>query len=147
MSLFDGSSLHWITLPLGTTFSSLQMAMSMGLNTVILSGVPGAASRSDWKSLIGPSASLQTNCNEYGINVGPLQYAGNYWNDLTVHTRLGFMGNQGEDNCETPDSVIGFGNRYSRYGISLSVGNYADGYDLPDNGAINMPLFGYILGA
>ena len=53
--------------------------------------------RSQWESLISGS-SLQEHCNKEGFNIHVKQ----------INLRLGLIGNN-EDNCNTPDSVIGFG--------------------------------------
>ena len=56
--------------------------------------------RDTWKTLIGPQASLQHNCNIERFNArGSKGYS---------RARNGFLGNNGKD-CVTPDSRIGFG--------------------------------------
>ena len=89
-------------------------------------------SRETWKSLIGPEASLQPNCNKEGFNVKPS-------GGSSYRTRIGILGNN-EDNCGNCDSVIGFGN-------SGKLGNYC-GNLAPfkaDNGDKNIAGIGYVL--
>ena len=88
--------------------------------------------RDTWKSLIGPEASLQPNCNKEGFNVKPS--GGSYY-----RTRIGILGNN-EDDCGNCDSVIGFGN-------SVKLGNYCGNLApfLADNGNKNIIGIGYVL--
>ena len=62
---------------------------------------PTSLGRDTWKSLIGPQASLQMNCNKEGFNVqsGDVRHA---------KARTGFLANN-ENDCHTCDSKIGFG--------------------------------------
>lgn len=56
--------------------------------------------RDTWKTLIGPQASLQHNCNIGKFNASDSKgYS---------RARNGFLGKNGKD-CVTPDSRIGFG--------------------------------------
>ena len=89
--------------------------------------------RNKWKSLIGPQASLQTNCNKEGFNV--------------VHTssqskaRIGIIANN-ENDCLTCDSRIGYGT--GGYPDDLNTcGNEAK--HGPDNGDKQIKAMGYIL--
>ena len=91
-------------------------------------------SREKWKSLIGPDASLQLNCNTQGFNaVG-----------TSLHhskARIGIIANQ-ENDCDTCDSRIGFGTGgYPE--DSNTCGNEAS--HEPDNGDKHIKAFGYIL--
>jgi hypothetical protein len=66
MSAIDAPSnaVRWVTVELQSQFPSLQAALSTsGRNTGFFAGV----GRSTWKSLIGPAASLQPNCNRYAL--------------------------------------------------------------------------------
>ena len=87
--------------------------------------------RNTWKSLIGPQASLQFNCNKEGFNaVG----------DSPSHSkaRIGIIANQQND-CGSCDSRIGFGT-----GDDLNTcGNEAT--HSPDNGNKHIEAMGYIL--
>eukprot|EP00112_Aurelia_sp_Birch-Aquarium-sp1_P014710 Seg319.10 transcript_id=Seg319.10/GoldUCD/mRNA.D3Y31 product=Peroxidasin protein_id=Seg319.10/GoldUCD/D3Y31 len=92
--------------------------------------------RSAWKGLIQGS-SLQPHCNREGINVKH--------NGGTILARVGFIGNQ-ENECNSPDSYIGFGTLRNRFCSGLpmiSCGNIAT--CSPDNGVKSLPVIGYIL--
>ena len=71
------------------------------LYSLIADGVYRATSlsRDTWKSLIAGS-SLQQNCNKQGFNTAGAREA---------KSRIGFIANNQVD-CQTPNSVIGFGN-------------------------------------
>ena len=90
------------------------------LHNVIADGVfqPTSFGRATWLSLIDGSG-LQQNCNEEGFNV-----------DLSIKMRLGVAGNDQND-CNTCDSFIGFGNYWKN--------------ELRACGAQNKNAFGYIL--
>ena len=87
--------------------------------------------RNAWKKLIGPSASLQRNCNREGFN--------SQGGDGEIKTRIGIIANQ-EGDCKTPDSFIGFGGAVRSF--KNVCGNRA-AYS-PDNGNKNIKAFGYI---
>ena len=87
--------------------------------------------RDAWKKLIGPSASLQRNCNREGFN--------SQGSDDKIKTRIGIIANQ-EGDCKTPDSFIGFGEAVRSF--KNVCGNRA-AYS-PDNGNKNIKAFGYI---
>ena len=89
--------------------------------------------RNKWKSLIGPQASLQRNCNKEGFNLlGPKIFS---------KTRIGIVANN-EYSCVTCDSKIGFGTG-DYDDTSNTCGNLA-AYS-PDNGNKNIKTMGYIL--
>ncbi|XP_067028482.1 uncharacterized skeletal organic matrix protein 5-like [Acropora muricata] len=89
--------------------------------------------RNKWKSLIGPQASLQRNCNREGFNVlGPKMFS---------KARIGIAANN-ENSCVTCDSRIGFGTG-DYHDNSNTCGNMA-AYS-PDNGNKNIKTMGYIL--
>ncbi|XP_044167592.1 uncharacterized skeletal organic matrix protein 5-like isoform X1 [Acropora millepora] len=89
--------------------------------------------RNKWKSLIGPQASLQRNCNKEGFNLlGPKIFS---------KTRIGIVANN-EYSCVTCDSKIGFGTGDYHDG-STTCGNLAAYF--PDNGNKNIKTMGYIL--
>ena len=92
---------------------------------------PTHLGRNKWKSLISGS-SLQLNCNREGFNV----YHSN------TRARLGIVSNQ-ENDCETPDSLIGLG--IYRGGTGNVAGNVASSHYSPDNGGKNLKVMGYIL--
>ena len=58
--------------------------------------------RQAWKTLIGPQASLQTKCNKEGFNVKSTL-------SFRSKARIGILGNEGSDGCNSCDSRIGFG--------------------------------------
>ena len=90
--------------------------------------------RNTWKKLIGPQASLQTNCNREGFNaIGA--------NSGQSKARIGILGNQ-ENNCGSSDSRIGFGTG-GLHDDSNTCGNEAS-YS-PDNGNKHIKAMGYIL--
>ena len=92
--------------------------------------------RDTWKTLIGPEASLQQNCNKEGFNVV---------SSLIDHSkaRIGIIGNQ-ENNCGTGDSRLGFGTGGHPDDHNM-CGNVADDRFLPDNGNRRIKAMGYIL--
>ena len=57
--------------------------------------------RDMWKTLIGPQASLQPNCNKEGFNVKCFYI-------YRSKARIGLLGNN-ENDCKSADSRIGFG--------------------------------------
>lgn len=90
--------------------------------------------RNTWKSLIGPTASLQTNCNREGFNT--VSNLRSY-----SRARIGILGNN-ENDCVTCDSRIGFGTG-GRLDDSNTCGNDADATG--DNGEKHLKAMGYIL--
>ena len=92
--------------------------------------------RNTWKTLIGPNASLQDNCNKEGFNVVSTD------SDRSK-ARIGLLGNEQND-CSSSDSRIGFGTGGTP-DDSNTCGNAADGINLADNGEINITAMGYIL--
>ena len=88
------------------------------------------SSRDTWKSLIAGS-SLQQNCNKEGFNTAGSNGA---------KSRIGFIANN-ENDCNSPDSVIGFGNGNHPY-TDNTCGNKASVYG--DNGNKNIKAMGYI---
>ena len=90
--------------------------------------------RNKWKSLIGPQASLQRNCNREGFNVPG--------HSSLSKARIGIIANDGMDDCLTCDSRIGFGTG-GHPDDSNTCGNEAK-YS-PDNGERHIKAIGYIL--
>ena len=92
----------------------------------------GGTNRNTWKSLLS-RGSLQRNCNRIGFN-NYHQYA---------HVRIGIIANQ-ENDCNSPDSRIGFGGGGSACGQNSGnrVGNEAR--CSADNGDRSTRTFGYI---
>ena len=101
----------------------LQSANS--LYALIANGAYRAVSlgRNKWKSLIGPQASLQTNCNKERFN-----FVGTTKSQLKA--RIGIIVNQQND-CSTYDYRIGFG-AGGLHDDSNTCGNEAT--RSPDNG-------------
>ena len=133
-----------------TRFSKICLGMRSGLTTrfvvidrssislyaLIADGTYRALSlgRNKWKSLIGPRASLQRNCNKEGFNVlsGSRSHS---------KARIGIIANQ-ENHCFSCDSRIGFGTGGS-HDNSNTCGNEAS--HSPDNGNKHIKTMGYIL--
>ena len=88
-------------------------------------------SRDTWMSLVGPTASLQPNCNREGFNAVP---------STRYRVRIGLVANN-EDNCKSCDSFIGFG---SNSKARTTCGNYASS-TRNNNGLRNTRGMGYIL--
>ena len=95
------------------------------------------AVKNTWKSLIASSA-LQEKCNLQGFNINKSWT----YNTNIMKARLAFAANN-EDDCESPDSWIGYGVRYIGWqvDIHLACGNHV-GYGKPRK---HIPAFGYIL--
>ena len=90
--------------------------------------------RDEWKKLIGSNASLQHNCNKEGFNaVSRKSYS---------KVRIGII-SSGENDCDSCNSLIGFG-AGSSSGGAKSCGNEAR-QGSPDNGRKNIKAMGYIL--
>ncbi|XP_078351625.1 uncharacterized protein LOC144636320 isoform X2 [Oculina patagonica] len=90
-------------------------------------------SRDTWKTLIGPEASLQLNCNREGFNAA-CNYPG------SSKARIGILGNEHND-CGTCDSRIGFGTG-GFHDDSNTCGNEA--MWSPDNGDKHIKTMGYV---
>ena len=91
--------------------------------------------RSTWKSLIGPQASLQPNCNKEGFNAICVK-------KRCSKARIGITSNN-EDDCVSCDSRIGFGTG-GYHDDNNTCGNDATTW-LPDNGNKHIKAMGYIL--
>lgn len=104
--------------------------------------------------LLPPQASLQLYCNAEGLNQSPGTWG------VQASARIGIIGNENTFDCSSPDSVIGFGlkfsTRFEYFGQPSSqlvdlvfdnatAGNVC-GYGC-DNGDVVNLVFGYILGA
>ena len=87
-----------------------------------------------WKTLIGPQASLQLNCNKEGFSAQEGGYAN------SAKTRIGILGNEQND-CNSCDSSIGLGTG-GRPDDTSTCGNGAYG---GDNGDKIIKAMGYIL--
>ena len=106
------------------------------LYTLIADGTYRAVSlgRNKWKSLVGPQASLQTNCNKEGFNVVSGDGFGS-------EARIGIIANN-ENHCLTCDSRIGYGTG-GYQDDSNTCGNVAR--VSADNGDKSIKAMGYIL--
>ncbi|KAL9953741.1 hypothetical protein ACROYT_G041203 [Oculina patagonica] len=88
--------------------------------------------RDTWKTLIGPKASLQLNCNRKGFNAACSPGSSN--------ARIGILGNEDND-CSKCDSRIGFGTG-GYPDDSNTCGNEAKWK--PDNGEKHIKAMGYV---
>ena len=89
--------------------------------------------RNKWKSLIGPQASLQANCNKEGFNV--------MVRSSNSKARIGIIANN-ENDCSSCDSRIGYGTGGTG-DDSNTCGNEARFNS--DNGDKHIKAMGYIL--
>ena len=112
---------------------------AISLYALIANGTYRAVSlgRNKWKSLIGPQASLQTNCNKEGFNV----FCEASGSSKFSKARIGIIANN-ENDCLTCDSRIGYGTGGFE-DDSNTCGNQATFY--PDNGNKHIKAMGYIL--
>ena len=94
---------------------------------------PTSLGRDKWKTLIGPRASLQINCNKEGFNAVGVS-------NRHSKARIGIIANNGED-CSSPNSRIGFGTG-GEGDDTNTCGNEAT-YK-PDNGNKHIKTMGYI---
>ena len=133
-----------------TPFSKICLGMKIGhqirfivinqhansLYSLIADGQYRATSvgRNTWKTLIGPQASLQRNCNREGFNAAS---ESTYFS----RARIGILGNSGH-HCGSGESRIGFGTAGSP-DDSNTCGNEA--VSNADNGVKRMKAMGYIL--
>ena len=90
--------------------------------------------RDTWKTLIGPQASLQDNCNKEGFNVA--------CDDRYSKARIGVLSNN-ENDCGTCGSRIGFGTG-GRPRDSNTCGNEASRHN-SDNRETHIKAMGFIL--
>ena len=134
-----------------TPFTKICLAMKIGhqvnsivinkqansLHSLIADGKYRSTSlgRHTWKKLIGQQASLQRNCNHEGFNSYPTQHFS--------RARIGIISNDLNE-CNTPDSRIGFGSGGHPYDDN-TCGNTAWPWYEPDNGGKNIKAMGYIL--
>ncbi|XP_074607243.1 putative skeletal organic matrix protein 5 isoform X2 [Acropora palmata] len=93
--------------------------------------------RDKWKSLIGPQASLQRNCNKEGFNV----VCEGSESSKYSRARIGIIANDQND-CLSCDSRIGYGTG-GLQDDSNTCGN--DAMHSPDNGDKHIKAMGYIL--
>ncbi|XP_073249950.1 uncharacterized protein [Porites lutea] len=91
--------------------------------------------RDTWKSVVGPNASLQLNCNMEGFNAECTKIG-------RSKARIGILGNEGEDGCHSCNSRIGFGTG-GDHDDSNTCGN--DARFGGDNGDQRIKAMGYIL--
>ena len=107
------------------------------LHSLIADGQYRATSlgRDTWKRLIGAEGSLQHNCGKVGFNVLSDTSRG------FPKARIGILGN-GEDDCLTCDSRIGFGIG-GKHDDSNTCGN--DASHGADEGDKQIKAMGYIL--
>ncbi|PFX25816.1 hypothetical protein AWC38_SpisGene9520 [Stylophora pistillata] len=96
---------------------------------------PTSIGRDKWKSLIGPTASLQQNCNMEGFNA--------VVNKGGSKARVGIINNN-ENDCNSCNSRIGFGTG-GHDDDSNTSGNEAMNHESSDNGGKHIKTMGYIL--
>ena len=114
--------LHSLVLPLGAAKLADLFQQSQTTNV----------GRDAWKSLLGASASLQTECNLEGTNIY----------DPNIRVRIGIISNN-EADCLTPDSRIGVGGGGpSCTSPSESAGDTA--CYTPDNGDVELAAFAWV---
>ncbi|PFX13776.1 hypothetical protein AWC38_SpisGene22116 [Stylophora pistillata] len=98
-----------------------------------------ALGRDTWKSLVGPSASLQLTCNKEGFNADA--YDDPMYNKDFSKARIGIIGNEQSD-CQSCDSRIGFGTGgYPKEANTCGNAVKHEG----DHGNKNTEAMGYIL--
>ena len=109
------------------------------LYALIADGKYRAASlgRNKWKSLVGPQALLQANCNKEGFNV----VCEGSESSKFSRARIGIIANEQND-CLTSDSRIGYGTG-GLQDDSNTCGNEAS--YLPNNREKHIKAIGYIL--
>jgi hypothetical protein len=120
----DSGDIRYIVLPLPAAKLADLFAPAQSRTT--------AAGRDTWKGMMGPTGSLQPNCNAEGTN---------QFSDVS-RVRLGILGNNEED-CATPDSRIGVGGGglacvepTPTAGCSTCYGG--------DNGDVELPAFAWV---
>ncbi|XP_044181544.1 protein crumbs-like [Acropora millepora] len=121
-----------------TRFVVIQQSAN-SLYALIADGTYRAVSlgRNKWKSLIGPQASLQVNCNKEGFNVVCEGIAESQYS----RARIGIIANEQND-CSSCDSRIGYGTG-GLQDDSNTCGNVAK--HSADNGDKYIKAMGYIL--
>ena len=97
--------------------------------------------RNTWKKLIGSRASLQPYCNKEGFNAIDTKGSDGISGLQSSKARIGILGNE-YNNCEKPDSRIGFGTA-GYPDDSNTCGNEA--LHRADNGDQHIKAMGYIL--
>ena len=97
--------------------------------------------RNTWKKLIGSRASLQPYCNKEGFNAIDTKGSDCISGLQCSKARIGILGNE-HNNCEKPDSRIGFGTA-GYPDDSNTCGNEA--LHGADNGDQHIKAMGYIL--
>ena len=124
LSMKFGSGYTWMVLP--KTASSLRAIFATNAHHATTQG------RAAWLNMLGDS-SLQPHCNREGFNVG----------DRGAQVRIGIIGNN-ENDCNSPDSRLGFGGRGNRCGQddNNTMGNAAKCGG--DKGDRNTKVFGYV---
>ena len=99
--------------------------------------------RNTWKKLIGSRASLQPYCNKEGFNAIDTKGSDCISGLQCSKARIGILGNE-YNNCEKPDSRIGFGTA-GYPDDSNTCGNEAVIEHRADNGDQHIKAMGYIL--
>ena len=90
--------------------------------------------RDTWKSLIDSEVSLQLSCNKEGFNaISALEQSS--------RARIGILGNNELDECDSCDSRVGFGTEENPINHN-TCGNV--GHNTGDNGEKDIRTMGYI---
>ena len=72
-----------------------------------------------------------------------LSLSGDFWEKGMARARIGLIANN-ENDCNSPDSFIGFGTSYTFLSASNSAGNYA-AYLSDSSDVVNTQTMGYIM--
>lgn len=126
LGMVDGSPRYIVVNVASTAVASLRSVFAGASRAT-------SAGRAAWRTLVS-SPSLQPNCNSEGFNLQVGSYQA---------VRLGILTNQ-ENDCNTPDSRIGFGGQYNLCGAGgdQSCGNVAS--CAAEAGDRDTAVFGYI---
>ena len=106
---------------------------------------PTNIGRSKWLTLIQGSGLQSNPCRREGFNI----YAPNPWTSDTNRIRIGAVGNEGNDQCNSPDSFIGFGGisksrRVRHCGIPNTSNTCGNAAYCNGGQNIDVPAMGYI---
>ena len=129
LGMWNGSTIRFVVIQ--QSANSLYALIADGTYQAVSLG------RNKWKSLIGPQASLQVNCNKEGFNV----VCEGIESSQCSRARIGIIANEQND-CSSCDSRIGYGTG-GLQDDSNTCGNVAK--HSADNGDKYIKAMGYIL--